>query len=69
MSNILMRLASIGFVLWGLYRGFWVLRKVWIWARTRYQAFKAERTFVNMLADQIRYDEKGGEFLRSTPPR
>jgi hypothetical protein len=60
MFQLLRDLAAVGFVLWGIYKGFWVCRKVYKWFRFKYQAWEAEENFVNGLAAQIRYEREHG---------
>lgn len=61
-------LAKLGFMIWGIYKGVWVLRRVWNWFERRWRNYRAEQTYLNTLAGQIRADREnaGGEFLRST---
>ena len=53
-------LAAIGFTLWGIYKGFWVIRKVWKWIYFKYECWLFEDRFVNGLAAQIRYEREHG---------
>lgn len=48
------RLALAGFTLWGIYKGYWVLRKVWEWIYFKYECWLFEENYVNGLAAQIR---------------
>jgi hypothetical protein len=66
---MIFQLAKLGFMIWGIYKGLWVLRKVWNWLSLKIQNYCAEQTYLNMLAGQIRYnrEETGSEFLRSVP--
>ena len=52
------KLAMIGFTLWGIYKGYWVCRKVYKWLRFKYQCWEAEENFVNGLAAQIRAERE-----------
>lgn len=65
---MIFQLAKLGFTIWGIYKGVWVLRKVWTWCERRWRNYRAEQAYVNGLAGQMRYDREnaGGEFLRST---
>jgi hypothetical protein len=66
---MIFQLAKLGFTIWGIYKGFWVLRKVWNWLALKIENYRAEQNYLNMLAGQIRYnrEETGSEFLRSVP--
>jgi len=67
---MIFQLAKFGFMIWGIYRGFWVVRKLYGWCARKLAERRAENEFIGRLAAQIRCDrETGGEFLRSTPSR
>lgn len=66
---MIFQLAKLGFMIWGIYKGVWVLRRVWNWLSLKWRNYRAEQTYLNMLAGQIRSDREdaGGEFLKSRP--
>ena len=60
MIELLKPLAIFGFTLWGIYKGFWVVRKVWKYLKFKYDCWAFEQDFVNNLAAQIRYEREHG---------
>lgn len=42
------------FALWGLYRGFWVVRKVYRWCARKLAEHRAEQIYINQMAAYVR---------------
>lgn len=55
---MIFQLAKIGFTIWGIYKGVWVLRKVWIWCELRWKNYRAEQAYLNRLTWQIKLERE-----------
>ena len=52
--GLLVDLAAFGFTIWGIYKGFWVLRKIWracsLWCAQK----RFEREYISKLSAEYR---------------
>jgi len=57
-QTVILGLAKLGFTIWGIYKGVWVLRRVWTWCEQKFTAWKAERAYINGMAAYIRLERE-----------